>query len=102
MISKNTPMITIGVVKDLTGLSKRQIRYYDQIGLVEPARNKGKQRLYSINDLEKLFRLKNKNIQSNAEVSKYQDHNSLIEKNFVKKPLKNIYLSNKREVTNYE
>jgi DNA-binding transcriptional MerR regulator len=42
------------VVRDLTGLSERQIRYYDTKGLVSPRRTAGQQRLYSQRDIEAL------------------------------------------------
>lgn len=55
---RNVPVYPIGVVKNLTGLSERQIRYYDQVGLVVPDRTKGNQRLYSEADVERLLEVK--------------------------------------------
>lgn len=52
------PVYPIGVVEKLTGLSGRQIRYYEKTGLVIPARTKGNQRLYSPLDVDKLLRVK--------------------------------------------
>jgi MerR family glutamine synthetase transcriptional repressor len=46
------------VVQELTGLSGRQIRYYDEMGLVKPKRTLGKQRLYSGSDMERLKQVK--------------------------------------------
>ncbi len=46
------------VVRRLTGLTDRQIRYYEQTGLVVPARTPGRQRLYSQEDIERLLRVK--------------------------------------------
>jgi len=43
----NTPVYPIREVSEYTGLSARQLRYYEQRGLVEPARSQGNQRLYS-------------------------------------------------------
>ncbi|WP_304654211.1 MerR family transcriptional regulator [Halobacillus shinanisalinarum] len=48
----------ISVVKDLTLLSGRQIRYYEEQGLVKPGRNKGNWRIYSNNDIKKLKEIK--------------------------------------------
>ncbi len=48
----------IGVVQKLTGLSGRQIRYYEQVGLLRPQRTKGNQRLYSPQEVELLLRIK--------------------------------------------
>jgi len=42
----------------LTELSARQIRYYEQHELIQPARTSGKQRLFSFNDVEKLLEIK--------------------------------------------
>ncbi|MFW6306646.1 MAG: MerR family transcriptional regulator [Bacillota bacterium] len=52
---KNIPM---RVVKEETGLTSRQIRYYDEMELVFPDRTKGNQRLFSENDLARLKRIK--------------------------------------------
>lgn len=46
------------VVRDLTGLSDRQIRYYDQMGLVNPARTPTGRRLYSQVQIEALLEVK--------------------------------------------
>ncbi|WAA11257.1 MerR family transcriptional regulator [Fervidibacillus albus] len=43
---------------ELTDLSARQIRYYEEHGLVVPARTKGKQRMFSLNDIDKLLEIK--------------------------------------------
>ena len=57
-IRKSMPIFPIGQVMELTGLSARQIRYYEEHGLVIPARTKGSQRLYSLNDIDKLLEIK--------------------------------------------
>jgi len=54
----NTPVYSIGVVKEMTGLTRRQIRYYEDSELIKPARTKGNQRIYSQNDIEKLNKIK--------------------------------------------
>ena len=46
------------VVEDLTGLSRRQVRYYEQQGLLRPERSAGGHRLYSPEDLERLTVIK--------------------------------------------
>ncbi len=53
-------MITIGVVSELTGLSERQIRYYEERKLIFPERSKGGTRKYSFDDVEKLVDIANK------------------------------------------
>ncbi|GAA3721968.1 DNA-binding transcriptional MerR regulator [Spinactinospora alkalitolerans] len=49
----------IGEVAERTGLSLRTIRYYGEVGLVEPsARSKGGFRLYTGSDVERLLLIK--------------------------------------------
>ena len=55
MGNKDIPM---RIVKEKTGLTSRQIRYYDQKGLVFPERTAGNQRLFSADDLERLKKIK--------------------------------------------
>lgn len=52
---RQLPLFSIGIVQKLTGLTARQIRYYEQHGLVTPARSEGKQRLFSFADVERLM-----------------------------------------------
>ncbi|TDO77756.1 MerR family glutamine synthetase transcriptional repressor [Halanaerobium saccharolyticum] len=51
--------ITMKEAKEKTGLSSRQIRYYDQQDLIFPARSSGNQRLFSENDIKRLLKIKN-------------------------------------------
>lgn len=46
------------VVRSLTGLTDRQIRYYDRVGLVVPARTASGRRLYSQAQIETLLEVK--------------------------------------------
>ncbi|GIM48059.1 HTH-type transcriptional regulator GlnR [Collibacillus ludicampi] len=57
-IRRNLALFPIGIVQKLTDLSARQIRYYEQHGLIRPARTEGKQRLFSFNDVERLLEIK--------------------------------------------
>jgi len=50
----NESVYTIGVVERMTGLSARQIRYYETKGLITPERSNGNQRLYSRAQIETL------------------------------------------------
>lgn len=45
-------------VKEKTGLTSRQIRYYDDQDLIFPARSSGNQRLFSKNDIKRLLKIK--------------------------------------------
>ena len=45
------PKYTIGVVSQLMGLPPQMLRRYEEAGLLEPARQSGKNRLYSDQDI---------------------------------------------------
>ncbi|WP_215145262.1 MerR family transcriptional regulator [Exiguobacterium qingdaonense] len=55
---RSNPLFPIGIVQDLTQLTGRQIRYYEEQGLVSPSRTESKRRLYSFNDVERLLAIK--------------------------------------------
>ncbi|MDQ0200538.1 MerR family transcriptional regulator [Neobacillus ginsengisoli] len=57
---KDKKVITIGIVRDLTGLSERQIRYYEERKLIFPERSPGGSRKYSFADVELLMDIANK------------------------------------------
>lgn len=57
-IRRNMPLFPIGTVMSLTELSARQIRYYEEHGLVNPARTEGNRRLFSFNDVSRLLEIK--------------------------------------------
>lgn len=57
---KDKKVITIGVVKELTGLSERQIRYYEERRLIFPERTSGGSRKFSFSDIELLMEIANK------------------------------------------
>lgn len=44
----------ISVAARLIGVHEQTLRYYERAGLVEPARSKGRIRLYSFHDLERV------------------------------------------------
>lgn len=56
---RSMPLFSIGVVKKLTELTARQIRYYEEHDLIKPERTSGNQRLYSFNDVDRLLEVKN-------------------------------------------
>jgi DNA-binding transcriptional MerR regulator len=53
-----TGLYPMRVVEQLTGLSRRQIRYYEGQGLLLPDRSQGGHRLYSPADVERLQLIK--------------------------------------------
>ncbi|HWJ79921.1 MerR family transcriptional regulator [Ureibacillus composti] len=52
-------VISIGTVSELTGLSERQIRYYEERKLIFPERSKTGIRKYSFQDVETLIEIAN-------------------------------------------
>lgn len=53
-------VITIGTVSELTGLSERQIRYYEERKLIFPDRSPKGSRKYSFDDVEQLVHIADK------------------------------------------
>lgn len=53
-------VISIGTVCELTGLSERQIRYYEERELIFPKRSNKGNRKYSFSDVETLMDIANK------------------------------------------
>jgi MerR family glutamine synthetase transcriptional repressor len=49
---------SMGVAERLTGLTARQIRYWEKHGLLAPNRTKGRQRLYAEADITKMKEIK--------------------------------------------
>lgn len=58
MTTKSDSIYPISVVMNMTGLTARQIRYYESQGLITPARSKGNQRLYTAVDVDNLQMIK--------------------------------------------
>ncbi|MDR0299737.1 MAG: MerR family transcriptional regulator [Streptococcaceae bacterium] len=57
-LRKNMAVLPMSTVMTLTGLSARQIRYYEEQKLVIPERTGGNHRQYSLNDIDKLLEIK--------------------------------------------
>jgi MerR family transcriptional regulator, glutamine synthetase repressor len=57
-IRRSMPLFPIGIVMQLTDLSARQIRYYEENGLISPARTEGNRRMFSFIDVDKLLEIK--------------------------------------------
>ncbi|WP_102028302.1 MerR family transcriptional regulator [Salirhabdus sp. Marseille-P4669] len=58
MNRRSMPLFSMGIVMELTDLTARQIRYYEDNNLVQPARTKGNRRLFSFNDVDRLLEIK--------------------------------------------
>lgn len=57
-IRRSMPLFSIGIVMQLTELSARQIRYYEEHQLITPERTEGNRRLFSLNDIDRLLEIK--------------------------------------------
>lgn len=55
---RSMPILSMNIVMQLTGLTARQIRYYEEQELVLPARTEGKQRMFSLDDIDVLLEIK--------------------------------------------
>src|SRR6478609_4835756 len=51
-------LFPIGTVMQLTELTARQIRYYEEHQLISPARSEGNRRMFSLNDIDRLLEIK--------------------------------------------
>ncbi|MFF2449751.1 MerR family transcriptional regulator [Neobacillus sp. NPDC058068] len=57
-IRRSMPLFPIGTVMQLTDLTARQIRYYEEHQLISPARTDGNRRLFSLIDIDRLLEIK--------------------------------------------
>ncbi|WHY88181.1 MerR family transcriptional regulator [Neobacillus novalis] len=57
-IRRSMPLFPIGTVMQLTDLTARQIRYYEEHQLISPARTEGNRRLFSLIDIDRLLEIK--------------------------------------------
>jgi MerR family transcriptional regulator, glutamine synthetase repressor len=55
---RDMPLFPMGIVMQLSELTARQIRYYEEHNLIQPARTNGNRRLFSFNDVDKLLEIK--------------------------------------------
>ena len=52
------PVYFISVVSRMVGVHAQTLRYYERVGLISPSRSGGRQRLYSLREVQKLQRIK--------------------------------------------
>ncbi|MGD9677221.1 MAG: MerR family transcriptional regulator [Vulcanibacillus sp.] len=55
---RNRPLFPMSIIMELTDLSARQIRYYEENDLIIPARTNGGHRLFSFSDIDRLLEIK--------------------------------------------
>ncbi|MCO7125646.1 MerR family transcriptional regulator [Sporolactobacillus shoreicorticis] len=57
-VRRSMPLFSMGIVQKLTGLTARQIRYYEENDLINPERSEGNRRVFSFNDVDRLLDIK--------------------------------------------
>ncbi len=57
-LRRNMALFSMSIVQKLTGLSARQIRYYEEQRLIHPERTDGNRRIFSFTDVDKLLEIK--------------------------------------------
>ncbi|EST12171.1 MerR family transcriptional regulator [Sporolactobacillus laevolacticus] len=57
-VRRSMPLFSMGIVQKLTGLTARQIRYYEENELIHPERTAGNRRVFSFNDVDRLLDIK--------------------------------------------
>ena len=62
MVSENQfreePCFIISIAARMVGVHAQTLRYYERVGLIWPSRSVGRQRLYSMADLERIRRVR--------------------------------------------
>ena len=55
---REEPCFVISIAARIVGVHAQTLRYYERVGLIWPSRSGGRQRLYSVADIERLQRIK--------------------------------------------
>ena len=55
---RDEPCFVISVAARIVGVHAQTLRHYERVGLIWPSRTEGRQRLYSMADIERLRRVK--------------------------------------------
>lgn len=55
---RNEPCFAISVAARIIGVHAQTLRHYERVGLIWPSRTSGRQRLYSMADIERIKRLR--------------------------------------------
>ena len=55
---RDEPCFVISVAARMIGVHAQTLRYYERVRLISPSRTQGRQRLYSVADIERLRRIK--------------------------------------------
>ena len=58
MLGHDEPVFIISVAARMLGVQTQTLRYYERLGLIEPARTGGNQRVFSRADIERVRRIR--------------------------------------------
>lgn len=58
MFDYDEPVFIISVAARMLGVRTQTLRYYERLGLIEPSRTRGNQRVYSRRDVEQVQRIR--------------------------------------------
>lgn len=59
LFGRDEPVFVISVAARMCGVQTQTLRYYETLGLVEPARTPGNQRVFSRRDVDRVVRVRN-------------------------------------------
>lgn len=59
MFGHEEPVFIISVAARMLGVRTQTLRYYERLGLIEPSRTRGNQRVFSRRDIEQIQRIRN-------------------------------------------
>ena len=59
ILDQDEPVFIISVAARILGVRTQTLRYYERLGLIEPTRTKGNQRVFSNRDIERVRRIRN-------------------------------------------
>jgi len=100
-IRRSMPLFPISIVMQLTELSARQIRYYEEHELISPARTEGNKRIFSLNDIDRLLEIKEM-LEQGINLAGIKKVFSVKEEAQIKVSEENQHAKEKRELTNEE
>ena len=58
MFGHDEPVFIIGIAARMLGVRTQTLRYYERLGLIEPSRSGGNQRMFSRRDIERVRRIR--------------------------------------------
>ena len=58
IFDQDDPVFVISVAARMVGVRTQTLRYYERLGLIEPSRTRGNQRVFSRRDVERVRRIR--------------------------------------------